>query len=145
MQRPCSPLRSVAGGHIVVGGLRSPRSLPGGAVMDLMDEWVDADELAPSTDSAGEAPPPRRGTRDWRWWVGGFGRILIALGVLLLGFVAYQLWGTAIQHDRAQDDLEKEFAAQIGTTTVPAATTTVAAPPSTVTPSTVTPTTVATT
>jgi sortase A len=137
MQRPCSPLRSVAGGHIVVGGLRSPRSLPVGAVMDLMDEWVDADELPPSTDSAGKAPPPRRRTRDWRWWVGGFGRILIALGVLLLGFVAYQLWGTAIQHDRAQDDLEQEFSAQLGTTTVPVTTTSVAAAPATTTPTTV--------
>src|SRR5215468_7554805 len=174
MQSACSPLRSVAGGHISVGGLRSLRSLRApptrsarqcgpqtacrpsrqaggslgfGALMDLMDEWVDTvdGQLPPPTGPAlappGSAPeaapvrPPRR-RRDWRFWVGGLGRVLIALGVLLLGFVAYQLWGTAIQHDRAQNDLEKEFAAQLGTTTVPAPTTTAApttAPVSTVT------------
>jgi sortase A len=111
--------------------------------MDLMDEWVDAgDTPTVVTEPAPEPPPSRRRRRDWRWWVGGLGRILIALGVLLLGFVAYQLWGTAIQHDRAQDDLEKEFTAQLGTTTVAAPTTTVAAAPSTATPTTATPTTV---
>jgi sortase A len=106
-----------------------------------MDEWVDAGEGAPAT----PAPTaPRRKRRDWRWWVGGVGRILIALGVLLLGFVAYQLWGTAIQHDRAQADLEKEFSAQLGTTVpVPTTTTALAVAPSTTVAA--TPTTVATT
>jgi len=114
-----------------------------------MDEWVDATEgpwAPPSVDAVPEPAPPgrRRRGRDWRWWIGGVGRILIVVGVLLLGFVAYQLWGTAIQHDRAQADLEHQFSAQLGTT-VPAPTTTVAAPPvSTVSPATV-PTTVATT
>ena len=28
---------------------------------------------------------------DWRWIVGGFGRILITLGLLMFAFVAYQL------------------------------------------------------
>src|SRR5262245_26252901 len=108
-----------------------------------MDEWVDAGDGSPATE-APSAPAPRRQRRDWRWWVGGAGRILIALGVLLLGFVAYQLWGTAIQHDRAQADLEKEFSAQLGTT-VPGpttATTVTVGPPST---ETATPTTVPTT
>jgi sortase A len=106
--------------------------------MDLMDEWVDASD-APTvvTEPVPEPPPSRGRRRDWQWWVGGFGRVLIGLGVLLLGFVAYQLWGTAIQHDRAQNDLEKEFTAQLGTTTVPAPTTTIAAAPSTATPTTV--------
>jgi sortase A len=125
---------------------------------ELMDEWVDVADGArpanglppPAPPSVATLPPPvpaslaeprRRRRRDWRWWVGGFGRILIALGVLLLGFVAYQLWGTAIQHDRAQSDLEKEFATQLGTTTVPAPstipTTVVTAPASTAAPTTV--------
>ena len=37
------------------------------------------------------------------------GRTLIAIGMLLFAFVAYQLWGTGIQTARAQDQLEQEF------------------------------------
>jgi sortase A len=119
MQPAWSPLRSVV-------------------VDELMDEWVDASDAPPLTASSPAVawpppppppPPPRGRRRDWRWWVGGFGRILIALGVLLLGFVAYQLWGTAIQHDRSQRDLEKQFSAQLSST-VPAPTTTATSPPS---------------
>jgi sortase A len=50
------------------------------------------------------APP-----HDWRWWVGGVGKTLIATGLLLFGFVAYQLWGTGIETARAQSSLENEF------------------------------------
>ncbi|MFT7501212.1 MAG: sortase A [Gammaproteobacteria bacterium] len=50
------------------------------------------------------APP-----KDWRWWVGNFGKILIAAGLLMFGFVAYQLWGTGIETARAQNQLESEF------------------------------------
>jgi len=46
---------------------------------------------------------------DWRWWVGGVGKTLIATGLLLFGFVAYQLWGTGIETARAQNSLENEF------------------------------------
>jgi sortase A len=46
---------------------------------------------------------------DWRWWVGGLGRTLIATGLLMFGFVAYQLWGTGIETARAQHALENEF------------------------------------
>jgi sortase A len=46
---------------------------------------------------------------DWRFYVGGLGKILIALGLLLFGFVAYQLWGTGIETARAQNQLESEF------------------------------------
>ena len=34
---------------------------------------------------------------DWRYFVGGLGKILITTGLLMFGFVAYQLWGTGIQ------------------------------------------------
>lgn len=51
--------------------------------------------------------------RDWRWFVGGLGRALIALGLLLFGFVAYQLWGTGIQTAQAQRSLSKDFDRQI--------------------------------
>ncbi len=50
------------------------------------------------------APP-----HDWRWWVGGVGKTLIAVGLLMFGFVAYQLWGTGIETARAQSSLEKQF------------------------------------
>lgn len=51
--------------------------------------------------------PERR--RDWRFWVGGTGRILLAIGLLMFGFVAYQLWGTGIEYQQHQDDLAKQF------------------------------------
>ena len=53
-----------------------------------------------------DRPPP---PRDWRWWVGGIGKTLIAAGLLMFGFVAYQLWGTGIETARAQNALENEF------------------------------------
>jgi sortase A len=51
------------------------------------------------------SPPPH----DWRWWVGGIGKMLIATGLLMFAFVAYQLWGTGIETARAQNSLENEF------------------------------------
>ena len=47
--------------------------------------------------------------KDWRYWVGGTGRVLIAVGLLMFAFVAYQLWGTGIQTARAQDRLDRQF------------------------------------
>ena len=46
----------------------------------------------------------------WRRIVSGVGRGLIAAGVLLLLFVAYQLWGTAWHESRAQRSLRSDFA-----------------------------------
>ncbi|MEO6123718.1 MAG: class E sortase [Ilumatobacteraceae bacterium] len=46
---------------------------------------------------------------DWRWVVGHIGRALITLGLLMFGFVAYQLWGTGIQTARAQNQLDTQF------------------------------------
>jgi sortase A len=58
---------------------------------------------------------------DWRWWVGGLGKTLIAAGLLMFGFVAYQLWGTGIETARAQNALESEFEDILaGTTTTDA-------------------------
>src|SRR5690606_2419423 len=85
--------------------------------------------------------------KDWRYVVGGVGRALMAIGVLMFGFVAYQLWGTGIEAARAQNRLEQAFEAAVAdrdasptptTTTVPGVTTTVASaeqpPPSDVVP-----------
>jgi sortase A len=90
--------------------------------------------------------------------LGAIGRVFIAIGLLLFGFAAYQVWGTGIQEARAQSSLEKEFealtkaspavttpvatsAAPTTTTAAPdtaPGTTTVAAPVTTVAPTTTT-------
>ena len=41
------------------------------------------------------------------------GRMLVTVGLLILLFVVYQLWGTGIFTARAQNDLEREFNAQL--------------------------------
>ena len=41
--------------------------------------------------------------------VSGTGKVLITLGILILLFVAYQLWGTGIYTARAQNKLESQF------------------------------------
>jgi sortase A len=45
--------------------------------------------------------------------VSGTGKVLVTLGILILLFVAYQLWGTGIYTARAQNQLEKEFQASL--------------------------------
>jgi sortase A len=69
--------------------------------------------------------------RDWRFWVGGLGKVLITLGLLMFAFVAYQLWGTGIQTSRSQDSLQGQFnnALQSTTTSSTTTTTTSTAPP----------------
>ena len=41
--------------------------------------------------------------------LGAIGRALISAGVIVLLFVAYQLWGTGLQHAQAQSSLEDDF------------------------------------
>lgn len=48
----------------------------------------------------------------------GVGRALIIGGLLVLGFVAYQLWGTGIETSQKQDGLRVEMAADLGRTNV---------------------------
>lgn len=78
------------------------------------------------------------------------GRVLISVGLLLLGFVGYQLWGTGIEQSQAQDRLESTFDELLApvsrlspvSTSTPAPTTvapTSPTVPSTATPSTPTP------
>lgn len=47
------------------------------------------------------------------------GKTLISVGVLILLFVVYQLWGTGLTHDREQKSLRAQFARQLA---APAAT-----------------------
>lgn len=67
--------------------------------------------------------------RDWRWVVGGIGKTLITLGLLMFAFVGYQLWGTGIQTARAQNKLESQFEEMMRATTTVVTTTTTTAPP----------------
>jgi sortase A len=57
--------------------------------------------------------------------VGWIGRVLLVSGILLLLFVAYQLWGTGILQSRDQDNLRNQFDASTNTagTTTPGTTT----------------------
>ncbi len=66
------------------------------------------------------------------------GKTLISVGVLILLFVVYQLWGTGLAHDRGQKSLRAEFARQLAAKPAAAADNPVvttpgaAAPPTTV-------------
>lgn len=60
--------------------------------------------------------------------LGGFGRVLIWTGVIILLFVAYQLWGTNLAEARAQDDLESEFEDRLLEVPDPPASTSTTAP-----------------
>ena len=56
-------------------------------------------------------PYPRR--VDVRRAVGGLGRMLIAAGVLVLLFVAYQLFGTGLAERRSQRELRRQLAGRL--------------------------------
>ena len=51
--------------------------------------------------------PP--GPKDVRWFLRLVGKVLIVTGLLMFGFVAYQLWGTGIEYARAQDRAEERL------------------------------------
>ncbi len=72
--------------------------------------------------------------------LGAVGRVFITAGVLILLFVAYQLWGTGIREAQAQRSLQKDFGSQLDqagitapdpdtTSAIPAPTTTEPLPP----------------
>jgi len=63
--------------------------------------------------------------------IGAVGRILVTLGVLILLFVAYQLWGTGLYTAREQSRLKDQFAQELER--VSATSTTVAPSPTTTT------------
>jgi sortase A len=70
------------------------------------------------------------------------GRTCITAGVLILLFVAYQLWGTGIRQAQSQDRLRDEFAELLDETDAPTSTTTV--DPTTTTTTTIDPATTST-
>ena len=46
---------------------------------------------------------------NWSRIIGNIGRTLIGAGTLILLFVVYQLWGTALQEARAQEALRHSW------------------------------------
>lgn len=47
--------------------------------------------------------------------LGALGKLLIVAGLLVLGFVAFQLWGTGLETSRGQSELTGEFARGVDT------------------------------
>ncbi len=67
----------------------------------------------PPVDEPAPPAPQPPGTSPVRTVVGFIGRALITLGILVLLFVAYQLWGTGFYEARAQNDLQGQFEDQL--------------------------------
>jgi sortase A len=66
--------------------------------------------------------------------IGAVGRILVTLGVLILLFVAYQLWGTGVYTAREQSRLKDQFAHQLEKVSATTSTTAAPGPTTTTTP-----------
>jgi sortase A len=105
---------------------------------------AELNESSPARTKRGRKPrvpkPPE--PHDWRWFVGGLGRVLISLGLLIFAFVGYQLWGTEIQYHQSQNELEKRFQeirATIETAPVSASTAPAPAQPTTLAPAVIDP------
>jgi sortase A len=62
--------------------------------------------------------------------IAAIGRVLVTLGLLILLFVAYQLWGTGLITARAQSDLKNDFTKARAQYAAEQSTTTIADPPS---------------
>jgi sortase A len=95
---------------------------PTGATGPVLPEWPEGMVPPPPTVARVDANPwgvnygtvmPDSGPwwKDWHAWLGGAGRTLIAVGLLLFAFVAYQLWGTGIEQARSQSELADRFGA----------------------------------
>ena len=59
-------------------------------------------------------PGRRYGDRVLGKILGGLGKVLIAAGLLVLGFVGYQLWGTGLETSRGQSELTEQLAVDVG-------------------------------
>ena len=80
------------------------------------------DHVAPGDHVAGTVTRVRTVIR-------GVGKTCIAAGVLILLFVAYQLWGTGIAEARSQRALKRQFAALPRVVSPTTTSTSVAGPP----------------
>ena len=73
--------------------------------VDQASTWRRRRQRPPRINRWDRPPDPH----DWRFFVGNLGKVLIATGLLMFGFVAYQLWGTGIEYAAAQNSLENQF------------------------------------
>src|SRR5215510_10019940 len=85
----------------------------GGEAIEQADGAAKVDDRSHGDRSNGTGARESRPRRVVR----GIGRLLIAVGTLLLLFVAYQLWGTGLHEARSQRDLRHDFEAELSTTT----------------------------
>jgi sortase A len=72
--------------------------------------------------------------RDFRLILEWVGRTFLVAGILILGFVAYQLWGTGLLESRAQGNLRDQFDARAQTVDTPATTAPAGTPTTTAAP-----------
>ena len=70
-------------------------------------------------EKARPAAPPRPGAAVLRGTVLVAGELLITAGIILLLFVAWQLWWTNIESDAKQSEVIKEFAQELGGAAAP--------------------------
>jgi len=97
-------IRSGCGGRLLTGHTTrtlSARSSP------EPDRYRRSPVITP--DHRGATPRRHETPRDWYWFLGRLGQILIVTGVLLFLFVGYQLWGTGIEESQAQSRLRDRF------------------------------------
>jgi sortase A len=71
--------------------------------------YEEASDLGEPSRMQTEPRSPEVASGTVRTVIGAVGRVLVTVGLLILLFVAYQLWGTGIYEARAQSDLESEF------------------------------------
>ncbi len=76
--------------------------------------WAVVAEVPGAPTGAPPQPPLPLPSMDVRRAVAGVGRALIALGTLILLFVAYQLWGTGLAEARSQGKLRDQFEVALG-------------------------------
>jgi sortase A len=93
-------------------------------------------EWPPKRPAEPDRPPKEPFLRyGWRSVIGAIGRLFISLGMLLFGFVGYQLWGTGLQTAASQKALRKEFASKLQVpVTRPTTTVATTLPPTTLAP-----------
>jgi sortase A len=96
--------------------------------------YEEASDLGEPSRSRTEPRSPEVASGTVRTVIGAIGRVLVTVGLLILLFVAYQLWGTGIYEARAQSDLESKFDRELArrepqsTTSTTAGTTSTTAP-----------------
>lgn len=111
-----SPPPTGQDGH---GILRTPDTLSDGSDRRRVVHRVIRIDLGAIGDGMLESGPVRRyGIAVVGRILNGVGKALIIGGLLVLGFVAFQLWGTGFETSQKQDDLRVALAADLGRTNV---------------------------